>query len=60
MKEDAEKLLMMFIKDAYASPSGKICKETGLALMKYVASDPELQRLVNSGDTQEILKYRAT
>lgn len=60
MKEDAEKLLMMFIKDAYTSPSGRPCKATGLALMKYVASDQELQNIVNSGDAQAILKYRAT
>jgi len=60
LRESAEALLMMFVRDGYATSTGKPTKKTGIALMKYVAADPELQRLVNIGDYQAILKYRAT
>lgn len=60
MKEDAEKLLMMLISDCYSGTYGKPSKATAIAMMKYVASDPELQRAVNSGDNKAIREYRAT
>ena len=56
MTEEAQKLLMMFIDDSYKG-SGKPKKKTLLALMKYVASDSELQRAVNDGDSKKILNY---
>ncbi len=57
MSEDAYKLLMMFINDSYSS-SGKISKNTAVALMSYVASEPVLQKLVNNGDSKAILEYK--
>lgn len=59
MNIEAEKLLMMFVKDSYKSATGKPSKQTAIALMKYVASDPELQRLINIGDHNGILKHKA-
>lgn len=56
MKDEANKLLMMFIKDGY-SASGKISKKTAIAMMKYVASDKELQQLVNECDNTGILNH---
>lgn len=56
--KDGESLLMMFIRDSYASSTGKPSKKTAVALMKYVASDPELQKIVNNCDSKKILKYR--
>ena len=54
----AQELLMMFIKDSYKSATGKPSKKTAIALMKYVASDNELQELVNNGDHKAILDYK--
>ena len=58
MNDAAQELLMMFIKDSYKSSTGKPSKKTAIALMKYVASDTELQRLVNSGDHNGILNHK--
>ena len=55
---EANKLLMMFIKDSYKSVNGKPTKKTAIALMKFVASDPELQGLINNGDHTAILNYK--
>ena len=55
---DENKLLMMFIKDTYKSASGKPSKKTAIALMKFVASEPELQALVNNGDYDGVLNYK--
>ena len=56
MSIEANKLLMMFIKDGYSS-TGKITKKTALAMMRSVGSDSELQSLVNNGDNSGILKH---
>ena len=58
MNEEGQKLLLMFIRDSYATSTGKPTKKTAIALMKYVASDPELQRLVNIGDHKAVLNHR--
>jgi len=57
MSIEAQKLLMMFIKDSYKSVNGKPTKKTAIALMKFVASDTELQGLINNGDHAAILKH---
>jgi hypothetical protein len=54
----ANELLMMFIKDSYKSSTGKPSKKTVIALMKFVASQPELQQVINDGDYAEILKFK--
>jgi Holliday junction resolvasome RuvABC DNA-binding subunit len=59
MNEEAEKLLMMFIKDGYKNVTGKIGKKTALAMMCYVNKDAKLQQIVNNGDYTALLKYRA-
>ena len=51
-------LLMMFIKDSYASPTGKPSKKTAVAIMKYVAADEELQGRVNNSDYKAILSHK--
>jgi len=56
--EEANKLLMMFIKDSYKQANGKPTKKTAIALMKFVASSPTLQALVNNGDHASILSYK--
>ncbi len=58
MNDEAEELLMMFVKDSYKSATGSPSKKTAMALMKYVASDPELQKLVNIGDYNAITKHK--
>ena len=58
MSEEIEKLLMMFVKDSYKSPTGKVSKQTAIALMKYIAGDYKLEKLVNAGDYKAILKHR--
>jgi hypothetical protein len=58
MSEEAEKLLMMFIRDVYKNTSGKISKKSALATMRYVNGDIELQRIVNNSDYPAVLKYR--
>ena len=55
MSEEAQKLLMMLINDAYKSTGGS--KKTAIAMMRYVEKDPELQKVINSGDTKKILNY---
>lgn len=52
-----EELLMMFIKCGY-SQSGKVNKSTALAMMRFVDSDAELQRKINIGDWNAVLKHR--
>ena len=54
----ANELLMMFIKDSYKSPTGKPSKKTAIAMMKFVAGQPDLQQLINAGDHAEILKFK--
>ena len=34
-----EPLLKMFLKDGYDSPTGRISKKTGLAMVRYVAAN---------------------
>lgn len=58
MNDDANKLLMMFIKDSYKSVNGKPTKKTAIALMKFVASDSKLQGLVNNDDHAAILNHK--
>lgn len=55
---EANKLLMMFIKDSYKSVGGKPTKKTAIAVMKFVASDQKLQNLINNGDHAAILNYK--
>lgn len=55
---EANKLLMMFVRDSYKSASGKHTKKTAIALMRFVAGSPALQALVNSGDHTGILNYK--
>ena len=57
MEGEANKLLMMFIKDGY-SASGKITKKTAIAMMRYVATDKKLQQLVNECDNTGILNHQ--
>tara|TARA_R110002051_G_scaffold114707_1_gene187629 strand:+ start:38 stop:235 length:198 start_codon:yes stop_codon:yes gene_type:complete len=57
MSEQANELLNMFIRDAFSS-SGKIRKKTALEMMKYVASQPKLQSLINAGNDSEIINYK--
>jgi len=59
MSDEAEKLLMMFINDAYKNATGKPSKKTGFEMMRYVANRPELQQLVNDGNSKKIISYRA-
>ena len=54
----ANELLMMFIKDAYKSSTGKPSKKTVIAMMKFVAEQPDLQQIINNGDCAEILKFK--
>jgi len=56
MSEEAQKLLMMFIRDLYTG-SGKPTKITGLKAMAFVRNTPELSKLVNSG-SRDIVNYR--
>jgi len=58
MMSEANKLLMMFIKDSYKQANGKPTKKTAIALMKFVASEPGLQELVNNGSHAEILNFK--
>jgi len=60
MSVEVEKLLMMFINDAYKSATGKPSKKTTFEMMRYVANQPKLQQLVNNGDSKKILSYRLT
>ena len=60
MNEEAEKLLMMFIKDGYKNVTGKIGKKTALAMMSYVNKDAKLQQIVSNSDYSAMLKYRTT
>ncbi len=57
MSEEANKLLMMFIVDGYKSMTGNISKKTAIAMMKYVATDNDLQRLVNNSDYRAVLSH---
>lgn len=57
MNEQAQELLMMFIRDGY-SASGKVSKSTVIKMMKFVYEHPELQNLVNNGDNKGIIKFR--
>lgn len=50
---------MMFVKDGYKSQTGKVSKKTAIELMKYVASDAELQKLVNNSDWKGVLNHTA-
>lgn len=54
---ESNKLLMMFIADAFSS-SGTISKKTAIAMMTYVASDRELQNLINYSDANKIRKHQ--
>ena len=60
MKDEAEKLLMMFINDAYKNASGKPSQKTGFEMMRYVANMPDLQQLIGDGNSKKIISYRAT
>jgi hypothetical protein len=55
---EANRLLMMFVKDSYNSANGKPTKKTAIALMKFVANSPSLQCLVNNGNHAAILNYK--
>ena len=56
MNEDAQKLLMMFIRDGYKSRSGKISRGTALKMMDFVRNNPELKRAINR--ERDLLKFR--
>ncbi len=58
MSDETEKLLMMFINDAYKNATGKPSKKTGFEMMRYVGNRPELQQLINDGDSKKIISYR--
>ncbi len=55
---EANKLLMMFIKDTYKTASGKPSKKTAMALINFVASEKGLQEVINGGDNAEILNFK--
>lgn len=57
MNEEAQELLMMFVRDGY-SPSGRVSKTTAKKMMKFVSKYPELQNLVNNGDSKGILNFK--
>ena len=57
MNEEAQELLMMFIRDGYSS-TGKVSKSTAIKMMKFVANNPDLQLMVNNSDKKEIVKFR--
>ena len=59
MDDEAQKLLMMFVKDGYKG-GGKTCKATAIAMMKFVAANKELQRLVCNSDYSGILAFNPT
>lgn len=54
-----KRLLMMFIRDSYATRTGKPTKKTAIALMRYVASDADLQKLINMSDYKAVLNHEA-
>jgi hypothetical protein len=56
--DSTQELLMMFIKDAYASATGKPSKKTAIAMMRYVAADEVLQGRVNNSDYKAILSHK--
>lgn len=60
MNTEAEKLLMMFVKDGYKSQTGKVSKKTAIAMMKFVANNHELRDLVNSSDWKGVLNHKLT
>jgi pyruvate formate-lyase activating enzyme-like uncharacterized protein len=57
MSEQAQELLMMFIRDGYSS-SGKVKKSTALKMMRFVENHPELQMHVNNSNNKAILDFR--
>lgn len=57
MSDEAQELLMMFIRDGYSS-SGKVSKATAVKMINFVSANPGLQNLVNIGDSKSILKFR--
>ena len=57
MNEDAQELLMMFIKDGY-SRSGKVSKKTALRMFNFVNTNKELANHVNSGDWKNVLSHK--
>lgn len=56
MQEQANKLLMMFINDAYG-PTGKVSKKTAIAMMKFVEQVDGLQSVVNNGCSKQITSF---
>ncbi|MGL4517850.1 MAG: hypothetical protein ACRCUH_14310 [Shewanella sp.] len=56
MQERANKLLMMFISDAYGS-TGRASKKTAIAMMKFVGQVDGLQDAVNGGDKKQITSF---
>ena len=57
MNQEAEKLLMMFIKDIYKNKNGNPSKKTALSAMTYVSHNPELSRYVNDSDWIKVVNY---
>jgi len=57
MTNDAQELLMMFIRDAYSS-SGKISKSTAIKMMRFAGNNEELQNHVNNACKKSILSFR--
>ena len=53
-----QELLMMFIKDSYASATGKPSKKTAIAMMRYVEADEVLQGRINNSDYKAILNHK--
>lgn len=57
MNEQAQELLMMFVRDGY-SQSGNISRKTAIKMMRFVASKNDLQSHITNGDNEAILNYR--
>jgi hypothetical protein len=58
MNDEAQKLLMMFIRDSYKNQSGKPSRGTSLKLMKFVRDNPELSQLIGNSDWNGVLNHK--
>lgn len=47
---EANNLLAAMVKDFYENENGKFSKSTGIKAIKFVATSPEAQNLINIGD----------
>jgi hypothetical protein len=58
MEDEAQKLLMMFIRDLYKNQSGKPSRGTALKLMTFVRNNPELSQLIGNSDWNGVLNHK--